>query len=99
MAMRIQELSVVADMLLHTKQYLDIVPFVLSQRESVFKLSRLLAQIADDKEANEEDPDLLEHVISEIYAWRAEAEASTEVATPDLEGCERWMPDLRVEAS
>lgn len=106
MALRIQELSVVADMLLHTKQYLDIVPFVINQRESSFKISRLLEQISEDTASTNEDPELLEHVISEIYAWRAEAEAASsqggkggeEVAFPDLEGCERWIPDLAVEA-
>merc|ERR1712244_216089 len=66
MALRIHEFSVVAEVLLHTKQYLDIVPFLINQREASFKLSRLLGQIDADTEAQAEDPDLLDHVLAEI---------------------------------
>mmetsp|Transcript_101867 Transcript_101867/g.297055 ORF Transcript_101867/g.297055 Transcript_101867/m.297055 type:complete len:684 (-) Transcript_101867:27-2078(-) len=94
-ALRIHEYSVVADMLLHTKQYLDIVPFLMNQHETSFKLSQLLEKMSADTQAQADDPDLLGHVLSEIRAWRHEAEVDAEhVIPPDLEGCERWMPEL-----
>eukprot|EP00413_Alexandrium_margalefii_P033190 CAMPEP_0204571496 /NCGR_PEP_ID=MMETSP0661-20131031/38923_1 /ASSEMBLY_ACC=CAM_ASM_000606 /TAXON_ID=109239 /ORGANISM="Alexandrium margalefi, Strain AMGDE01CS-322" /LENGTH=674 /DNA_ID=CAMNT_0051579761 /DNA_START=85 /DNA_END=2106 /DNA_ORIENTATION=+ len=95
MALRIHEYSVVGEMLLHTKQYLDVVPFLMSQHETSFKLRQLLERLDADEAARAEDPDLLEHVLSEVRGWRREAEAGTDnIAPPDLEGCERWMPEL-----
>merc|ERR1712039_278106 len=73
MALRTQEFPVVADILLHTKQYLDIVPFLSSQRDISFKVSRLLQQIDADIEAKSEDPDLMEHVLSELKTWSKDA--------------------------
>lgn len=95
MALRIHEFSVVAVMLLHARQYLDVVPFLTNQREAAFQLRLLLEKIHADKEAQAEDPDLLEHVISEIRVWRQEASADVDqIAIPDVRGCEPWMPEL-----
>eukprot|EP00411_Alexandrium_monilatum_P124487 CAMPEP_0175642434 /NCGR_PEP_ID=MMETSP0097-20121207/5263_1 /TAXON_ID=311494 /ORGANISM="Alexandrium monilatum, Strain CCMP3105" /LENGTH=152 /DNA_ID=CAMNT_0016948219 /DNA_START=120 /DNA_END=578 /DNA_ORIENTATION=+ len=95
MALRIREYSVVGEMLLHTKQYLDVVPFLMSQHDTSFKLCQLLEKIDADVEAQAEDPDLLGHVLAEVRAWRHEAVMDAEnVVPPDLDGCERWMPLL-----
>jgi len=94
MALRIQEFSVVADMLLHTKQYLDIVPFLISQNDSSFRLCRLLETLQADIETQAQDPDLLEHVLSEIRTWHAESgKYSDQLVAPNLEGCEQWISD------
>merc|ERR1712224_63743 len=44
MALRLHEYSIVADMLLLTRQYLDIVPFLVNRQASGFKLQQLLTQ-------------------------------------------------------
>mmetsp|Transcript_88419 Transcript_88419/g.250611 ORF Transcript_88419/g.250611 Transcript_88419/m.250611 type:complete len:664 (+) Transcript_88419:86-2077(+) len=97
MALRLHEHTVVADMLLHTKQYLDVVPFLTSQRDAPFKVRRLLEQVDADTEAQVDDPDLLEHVLSEVRTWYQEASLDTDqLAPPDLEGCDRWIPELSI---
>eukprot|EP00420_Gonyaulax_spinifera_P011121 CAMPEP_0197926290 /NCGR_PEP_ID=MMETSP1439-20131203/98902_1 /TAXON_ID=66791 /ORGANISM="Gonyaulax spinifera, Strain CCMP409" /LENGTH=53 /DNA_ID=CAMNT_0043548817 /DNA_START=51 /DNA_END=209 /DNA_ORIENTATION=- len=53
MALRIHEFSIVAEMLLHTRQYLDVVPLLVNQRETSFKLCQLLERIDADAEAQE----------------------------------------------
>lgn len=102
MALRIDELAVVGDLLLHTRQYLDLVPFLVNQRQPTFKLSRLLSCIEADADARADDPELVAHVVSEIRAWAAEAAASAtasslssdSIRAPDLEDCAPWMPEL-----
>merc|ERR1711972_784546 len=69
MALRIHEFSVVAEVLLQTKQYLDIVPFLSSQRNISFKVWWLLEQVDADIQTKSEDPDLLEHIITELKTW------------------------------
>merc|ERR1712194_356439 len=92
MALRTHEFSVVADILLHTKQYLDLVPFLSSQRDISFKVSRLLEQIDADIEAKSEDPDLLEHIISELKTWEKDAALDSHtMSSPDFDQCEKWM--------
>jgi len=91
MALRIPEHQIVANMLLHTKQYLDVVPFLINQQVPDFKLSRLLNQIDADAGARAEDPDLLEHVLSEIRMWRSDAEGESQIVPPNVEDCERWL--------
>merc|ERR1712217_462989 len=86
MALRMHEFTVIADMLLHTKQYLDIVPFLMNQHGTPFKLRRLLEQIDNDIQSHSESPNLLEHILSEIKMWRNEAISDSEQTTPpDLE--------------
>lgn len=94
MALRSQDYTVVADMLLHTRQYLDIVLFVSTKQVGEFKLRRLLEQIDADAEAQADDPDLVGHILSEIRLWKDNAVSSSRVAPPDLKDCERWLPDL-----
>merc|ERR1712139_220273 len=73
MALRLHEYGIVAEMLLLTRQYLDIVPFLINQQASTFQLCQLLTQIESDPVSKAEDPDLLEHILSEIRMWRHEA--------------------------
>eukprot|EP00427_Karlodinium_veneficum_P042963 CAMPEP_0169268818 /NCGR_PEP_ID=MMETSP1016-20121227/48053_1 /TAXON_ID=342587 /ORGANISM="Karlodinium micrum, Strain CCMP2283" /LENGTH=75 /DNA_ID=CAMNT_0009353655 /DNA_START=179 /DNA_END=402 /DNA_ORIENTATION=- len=75
MALRLHEHGIVADMLLLTKQYLDIVPFLINQQSTSFKLCALLQQIEVDTDISDDDPDLLEHVLMEIRMWKQEAQA------------------------
>merc|ERR1712039_1119685 len=88
MALRTQEFPVVADILLHTKQYLDIVPFLSSQRDISFKVSRLLQQIDADIEAKSEDPDL---IVTELKTWAKDASADSLTSPPDFSDCEKWI--------
>mmetsp|Transcript_65561 Transcript_65561/g.182252 ORF Transcript_65561/g.182252 Transcript_65561/m.182252 type:complete len:723 (+) Transcript_65561:93-2261(+) len=104
MALRLQDHNTVAEMLLHTRQYLDIVPYLLNQQGSSFPIRRLLQQIHKDKEAQEEDPDLLQHVVAGINVWRQEAAMDGVVCVlPNLGGCEPWLskpdPGHRVSSS
>jgi len=97
MALRLQEYHVVAEILLQNGQYLDIVPFLINQQATGFKLCRLLQKIEEDEKARAEDPDILEHVLNEVRIWRHEAAVDTsqnQILPPDLEGCERWLPEL-----
>lgn len=97
MALRMHEFTVIADMLLHTKQYLDVVPFLMNQHGTPFKIRRLLEQIDNDIQSHSESPDLREHILTEIRMWRNEAASASDaeqIMPPDLERCEKWMPDL-----
>lgn len=97
MALRLQEYHVVADMLLQNGQYLDIVPFLINQQATGFKLCRLLQKIEEDEKARADDPDILDHVLNEVRIWRHEAAVDSgqnQILPPDLEGCERWLPEL-----
>lgn len=114
MALRVREFSTVVDMLLLARQYLDIVPFLVNQREVSFKISKLLHRLEEDETARKDDPELFDHVLTEIRLWRKEAEmlqtspmgelqaldstaipnAQAAVVSPDLEGCEKWFPEL-----
>ncbi|CAE8636683.1 unnamed protein product [Polarella glacialis] len=117
MALRVREFAVVAEMLLFSRQYLDIVPFLVNQRDVSFKVRSLLERLDADAEAKEDDPELMDHVVSEIHLWQKEAllsaaaigrassessaagaatphVQSTPVAPPDLEGCQKWLPEL-----
>merc|ERR1719333_985830 len=95
MALRLHEYGIVAEMLLLTRQYLDIVPFLVNQQATGFQICQLLLQIENDPVSKEEDPDLLDHVLSEIRMWRLEASSEgSHVVAPDLTGCERWLPEL-----
>ena len=79
-------------MLLHTQQYLDIVPFLANQQVGNFRVIQLLQQVEGNVEATKEDPDLLDHIIREIRSWRDEAIADPEhCVAPNLEGCEPWL--------
>merc|ERR1712154_188955 len=96
-ALRMHEFTVIADMLLHTKQYLDVVPFLMNQHGTPFKLRRLLEQIDNDIQSHSESPDLREHILTEIRMWRNEAASASDaeqIMPPDLERCEKWMPDI-----
>eukprot|EP00434_Breviolum_minutum_P015203 symbB.v1.2.013405.t1/scaffold950.1/size149601/8 len=100
MALRVREFSVVAEMLLFSGQYLDIVPFIVTQKDVNFKVKTLLEDLEKDVKANAEDPELMQHVLTEIRLWKQEADLSPcageggEVPQPDLEGCEKWLPEL-----
>jgi len=94
MALRMEEFSVIYEMLLHTRQYLDIVPFLMNQHGAAFKLNRLLEKIEGDVKASLESPDLQQHILSEIRMWHSEAMADDHITPPDIENCGRWMPDL-----
>lgn len=90
MALRLQKYQVVADMLLENKEYVDMVPFLINQQES-YSVRKLLTQVQQDKEAQANDPDLVEHIVHEIRVWRDEALQSESLPAPDLEGCEGWL--------
>jgi len=99
MALRLQEFTMVAELLLHTRQYLDVVPFLCSHQVGSFELWRLLERIDFDSEVRADDPDILQHVISEIRIWHHEAKTSRlldrrNLVAPNLEHCGRWMPEL-----
>ncbi|CAK9073744.1 unnamed protein product [Durusdinium trenchii] len=102
MALRVREFSVVAEMLLFSGQYLDIVPFLVNQKDVDFKVKTLLEDLEKDQKANSEDPELMQHVLTEIRLWKQEAdvsprsagESAERVPQPDLSGCEKWLPDL-----
>eukprot|EP00928_Gymnodinium_smaydae_P013088 TRINITY_DN14774_c0_g1_i1.p1 TRINITY_DN14774_c0_g1~~TRINITY_DN14774_c0_g1_i1.p1 ORF type:complete len:746 (+),score=202.70 TRINITY_DN14774_c0_g1_i1:104-2341(+) len=92
MALRLQEHGTVAEMLLQTRQYLDVVPFLLNQQVGSFELRRLLEHAAEDAAALREDPDLLSHLVAEIGLWRQEASADPGAfVSPNVVGCERWL--------
>lgn len=93
MALRLQEHGVVADMLLHIRQYLDVVPFLINQQLGSFPVRRLLEQVEADGDARAEDPELLDHVAHEVHLWHEEALASGgRLVVPDLSDCSRWLP-------
>lgn len=96
MAVRCEEHVVMAEVLLHTRQYLDVACFVRQKQVSEFKVKWVLEQIDADAEAQAKDPYLMEHVLSEIRNWQyATANInSTRASPPDLKDCERWLPDL-----
>lgn len=99
MALRVREFSVVAEMLLFSGQYLDIVPFIVTQKDVNFKVKTLLEELESDIKANSEDPELMQHVFTEIRLWKQEADLSPRsaeggVPQPDLDGCEKWLPEL-----
>eukprot|EP00913_Durusdinium_trenchii_P000874 g813.t1 len=75
MALRVREFSVVAEMLLFSGQYLDIVPFLVNQKDVDFKVKTLLEDLEKDQKANSEDPELMQHVLTEIRLWKQEADA------------------------
>ena len=43
-------------------QYLDIVPFLVNQKEVCFKVRSLLEDLEANEKARAEDPELLQHV-------------------------------------
>jgi len=102
MALRTKQSMVVADMLLHTRQYTDVIPFLLNQQLYGFKLCRLLEHVEADADANAQDPELMNHLVAEVRAWRDEAVASSRLdalpaevmVPPTLDGCERWLPEM-----
>ncbi|CAE7305258.1 DGAT2, partial [Symbiodinium necroappetens] len=111
MALRVREFSVVADMLLFSSQYLDIVPFLINQKDVSFKVRTLLERLENDADATRSDPELMQHVLAEIRLWKQEATLPTSspnteangtgravLPAPDLSGCEKWLPELLDEA-
>eukprot|EP00933_Yihiella_yeosuensis_P034407 TRINITY_DN27903_c0_g1_i1.p1 TRINITY_DN27903_c0_g1~~TRINITY_DN27903_c0_g1_i1.p1 ORF type:complete len:669 (+),score=106.63 TRINITY_DN27903_c0_g1_i1:2-2008(+) len=80
MALRVRELTVVAEILLVSRQYLDIVPFLVNQGDVSFKIRQLLEHLEDDSDAKKADPELMDHVLSEIRLWHKEAAASVVAA-------------------
>lgn len=96
MALRLREYAVMGDMLIHTRQYLNVVPFLWSHRVVGFPICRLLEEIEADEASRQQDPELMDHVLAEIRMWCREAETdSARVGQPpDLERCGKWLPEL-----
>eukprot|EP00927_Polykrikos_kofoidii_P070811 TRINITY_DN67195_c0_g1_i1.p1 TRINITY_DN67195_c0_g1~~TRINITY_DN67195_c0_g1_i1.p1 ORF type:complete len:705 (-),score=97.53 TRINITY_DN67195_c0_g1_i1:51-2165(-) len=93
MAHRLQDHCAVAEMLVHARLYLDVVPFLLNQQVVSFKLSDLLQRVSEDVETQKRDPDLIKHLVADIQMWRQEALADPGVCVaPALDGCEKWLP-------
>ena len=42
-------------------QYLDVVPFLVNQKDVAFRVSRLLEDLQGNERARKEDPELLQH--------------------------------------
>jgi len=94
MALHLHEYIVVADLLLHTKQYLDVVPFLINHQVKAFRVKTLLEHIEADEQAREQDPNLHDHVLTELRLWRQESAASNTLVCPDFEGCDVWLPEI-----
>lgn len=80
MSLRLGEFQVVAEILLGTRQYLEVIPFLTNQREAGFPLRNLLEQVEQDQEAQKEDPDLWNHLLDELRQWKLDADASARAA-------------------
>uniref|UniRef100_A0A0G4HTP7 Mic1 domain-containing protein n=1 Tax=Chromera velia CCMP2878 TaxID=1169474 RepID=A0A0G4HTP7_9ALVE len=96
MAMRIRDWSLVVEVLIRKKEYLQVVPFLRKTGASSFPMESFLKALSQDVKAQEYDVMLLPHVLESVAAWRRDHRRLPEVVPPpNLKGCGRWLPEIR----
>ncbi|CEL96954.1 unnamed protein product [Vitrella brassicaformis CCMP3155] len=96
MSLRLREWSLIADVLIDLKEYLDVVPMLRRHGVSTYPIKEFLHKVADDVEAQQADPFVLPHVLESVRAWRRDSQENpSKVPPPNLRECGLWLPDIR----
>jgi len=103
MSLRMKDWGVVVDILVEFKEYLEVIPLLRRRCASNYPLKHFLSRMANDIVAQQNDPELLPHVLSSVRAWMRDAgncsgrNPPSMVSNPNLRECEIWFPDMTVQ--
>jgi len=102
MSKRVGAFAVTGAILIHLKQYVDVIPCWRTNGVTSFPVSFLLERIDRDRSRGLCSEETWEYILEDLRMWISDAKASDGFAgdpgrrlgTPDVSGCVKWLPDL-----